>query len=146
MKTSKTSRSVLIFCVLVAPLCLAADSSFRVRVPDLKGKQSKAVLSFDDQAKTIEVRPVKRDAVEIPYGSIDKCSYEYTNEGTMISDSKVHWLDIEYHEKDTHKTMVVRMTKHDAIRILDALKAHTGIDAEILGNADKRHGTGWHAH
>jgi hypothetical protein len=30
------------------------------------------------------------------------------------------------------------MDKHNYLRILDALKAHTGIDAEILGNADKR--------
>jgi hypothetical protein len=30
------------------------------------------------------------------------------------------------------------MDKHDYIRILEALKAHTGIDADILGNANKR--------
>jgi hypothetical protein len=30
------------------------------------------------------------------------------------------------------------MDKHNYIRILEALKAHAGIDAEILGNAEKR--------
>lgn len=142
----KPTASVLLFLFLASVLAIAGDDSFRVRVPDLKGKQSKAVLTFDDQAKTIEVRPNKKDPVLIPYGAIEKASYQYTNEGTMVSDSKNHWLDIEYHDKDEHKTMVVRMNAHDTVHILDALKAHTGVDAEILGNADKRHGSGWHAH
>ena len=30
------------------------------------------------------------------------------------------------------------MDSHNYLRILDALKAHTGIDAEVLGNAKKR--------
>ena len=142
----KNTALISLLWLLAASVSLAADSSFRVRVPDLQGKQSKAVLTFDDQTKAIEVRLNKKDPVLIPYGSIDKCSYEYTNEGTMVSDSKVHWLDIEYHDQDVHKTVVLRMNGHDAVRILDALKAHTGIDAEVLGNADKRHGAGWHAH
>jgi hypothetical protein len=36
------------------------------------------------------------------------------------------------------RTFVLRMDKHDYLRILDAVKTHTGKDAEILGNADKR--------
>jgi hypothetical protein len=30
------------------------------------------------------------------------------------------------------------MDKHEYIHILDAVNAHTGKDAEVLGNADKR--------
>jgi hypothetical protein len=33
---------------------------------------------------------------------------------------------------------VLRMEKHEYLRILDALKTHAGVDAQILGNADKR--------
>ncbi len=32
------------------------------------------------------------------------------------------------------------MDKHDYLQILDALKTHTGIDAEVLGNANKVQG------
>ena len=37
------------------------------------------------------------------------------------------------------KVFVLRMDKHEYLQILDAVKAHTGNDAEILGNANKRH-------
>ena len=36
------------------------------------------------------------------------------------------------------KVYVLRMDKKNYIRILDAIKAHTGQDAEVLGNAKKR--------
>jgi hypothetical protein len=139
-----------------ASLGFADDVSFhRVKVPNLKGKQIDAVLTFSDQDKAVEVRPAKGDAVNIPYSAIDKCSYEYTkkhriNEGTvamaptgvgavlMLTKAKSHWLEIDYHEQDTVKAFVLRMDKDEYPRILDALKSHTGIDAEILGNADKR--------
>lgn len=136
-------------------VCFADDVSFhRIEVPDKDGKQSAAVLTFSDKA--VEVRPVKRgDAVNIPYSVIDKVSYEFTkkhrvNGGTiattpvgvgavmMFTKSKSHWLEIDYHEQDVAKTFVLRMDKHEYIAILDALKAHTGIDAEVLGNAEKR--------
>ena len=71
----------------------------------------------------MEVRPAKGDAVNIPYSAIDKCSYEYTkkhriNEGTvamaptgvgavlMLTKSKSHWLEIDYHEQDMLKAFV----------------------------------------
>jgi hypothetical protein len=134
----------------------AEETSFsRVAVPDSKGRQIKAVLTFSDDHKAVEVHPTKGTAVSIPYGEIDKFSYEYTkkhriNEESvfaaavgvgaivMLTKSKSHWLEIDYHEGDLPKSFVLRMDKHEYIRILDAVKAHTGKDAEILGNADKR--------
>jgi hypothetical protein len=56
----------------------------------------------------------------------------------MLTKSVSHWLAIDYHDQDLPKVFVLRMDKHNYLRILDALKAHTGKDAEILGNADKR--------
>jgi hypothetical protein len=56
----------------------------------------------------------------------------------MFTKSKSHWLQIDYHEGAARKSYVVRMDKHEYIRILDAVKARTGKDAQVLGNADKR--------
>jgi hypothetical protein len=132
--------TVLLLILLAATIGLGEETSFRtVRVPDLKGKHIKAVLTFSDNDKAVEVRPAKGETVTMPYGQIDKCSYEYTAELTMaFTEAKSHWLRIDYHEQDAHKTFVLLMDKHDYLRVLDALKTHTGIDVEILGNAKKR--------
>ena len=95
------------------------------------------MLTFSDNDKAVEVRPAKGELVTVAYRQIDKASYEFRSELTM-GVSKSHWLQIAYHDQDTHKVLVLRMDKHDYTRVLDALKAHTGIEAEVLGNADKR--------
>ena len=140
---------------IVVTLGVADETSFnRVAAPDSKGKLSKAVLTFSDEHKAVEVHPTKGSVVSIPYSEIDKFSYEYTkkrriNEESiltapvggaivMLTKSKSHWLQIHYYQGDVPKSYVVRMDKHEYIRILDAVKAHTGKDAEVLGNADKR--------
>ena len=122
---------------------------------DAKGRENKAVLIFSDNDKAVEVRPAKGDAVSIPYAAIDKFSYEFTkhhrvNEGTvltapigvgavaMLTKSRSHWLEIDYQDQDLPKSYVLRMDKKNYIHILDAIKAHTGKDTEILGNANKR--------
>jgi hypothetical protein len=140
----KTISPVVLSFLLSAAIGAAAQDAFRVSVPDLKGKEAKAVLLFDDTDKTINVRPAKLVPVNIPYGNIEKCAYEYTDERTVaLAEAKVHWLEIDYREGDAHKVLMLRMTSRNHIRILDALKSHTGIDAEILGNADKRRGGIW---
>jgi hypothetical protein len=127
---------VALTIVALSALGFAEETSFRrVHVPNLKGKQIKAVLTFSNRDKAIEVHPAKGAAVTIPYGQIDKCDYEYTN---ALMGDKSHWLKIEYHDQDAHKEFVLLMDKHEYLRILDALKAHTGIEAEVLGNAKKR--------
>jgi hypothetical protein len=141
---------------LLAASSQAEETSFnRIKVPNLKGKEAKAVLTFSDQDKAIEIHPAKRAALTIPYNEIDKCSYEFTrkhriNEESvatapigvglfvMLTRARSHWLEIDYHEQALPKVVVVQMDKHDYIHILDALKTHTGIDADILGNAQKR--------
>ncbi len=122
--------------LVVATLGLADETSFHhVWVPTAKGKQIKAVLTFSDQAKAIEVHPAKALAISIPYGHIDKCDYEFTN---ALMGEKNYWLKIDYHEQDAHKVLLLLMDKRNYIQILDALKTHTGIDAEVVGNAKKR--------
>ena len=151
MKKTVSALLVLLACTLG----LAEETSFnRVTAPDSKGRLAKAVLTFSDEHKAVEVHPAKGSLVSIPYSEIDKFSYEYTkkrriNEESiltapvggaivMLTKSKSHWLQIHYHQGDVPKSYVVRMDKHEYIRILDAVKAHTGKDAEVLGNADKR--------
>ena len=152
---SKTLVALLL-TVVSAHCAFADDATFRrVQVPDRKGRQIKAVLIFSDSDKAVEVRPLKGDAVSIPYAQIDKCSYEYTkkhriNETTiatapivigavfMLTRYKSHWLEVDYHDQDLPHAYVLRMHKRDYVHILEAVKTHVGIDAEILGNADKR--------
>ena len=134
---------ILIVLTIGHAFALAEDTSFRsVKMPDVKGRQVKAVLTFSDSHKAIEVRSAKGDLVSIPYTEIDKFSYEYTQHhhlapAGLLTRSRSHWLEVDYHESDTPKTFMLRMEKHDYIRILDAVKAHTGKDPEILGNANK---------
>jgi hypothetical protein len=131
-----------------AGLATAEETSFNhVRMPNNKGKEIKSVLTFSDNDKAVEVRPKKGQAVSIPYSQIDKCSYEYTESLTpILKTSKTHWLKIDYHDKNPNQVLVLRMSGGNYTRILDALKAHAGIDAELFGNANKRRGDFWAKH
>jgi hypothetical protein len=136
---------------------MAADESFsRMKVPDGKGKPVNAVLTFSDQNQAVEIRPTKIPSLTIPYSRIYKFSYEYTkrhrfSEGTlataplgigalmMLTKGRSHWLQIDYDDpQNVRKFYVLRMDKHDYLHILEAVKAHTGKDADVLGNANKR--------
>jgi hypothetical protein len=128
--------SILLLIFLAAALGFPDETSFHtVMVPNLKGKQIKAVLTFSDKDKAVEVHPVKGAAVTIPYAQIDKCAYEYTD---ALMGARNYWLEIDYHDHDARKVLVLLMDSHNYLRILDSLKTHTGIDAEVLGNARKR--------
>lgn len=150
--------STILIILVAANLAGAEETSFHsVTVPNLKGRRLKAVLTFSDLDKTIEVRPDKGDPVNIPYAQIDKCTYEFTQRrrvttGTivllvvappvglilMVTKSRSHWLQIDYHQQSEPKFLLLRMDKEDYVHILEAVKTHTGNDAEILGNANKR--------
>jgi len=148
---------VLFVILSVISHLIAVDQWFsRVKVPDSKGKQVNAVLTFSDQNKAVEIRPAKGAGLTIPYSRIYKFSYEYTKrhrvgEGTlataplgigaliMLTKGRSHWLQIDYDDpQNVRKFYVLRMDKHDYLRILEAVKVHTGKDADVLGNANKR--------
>jgi len=152
----KKIAPLLALCLLTN-LALAEETSFkRIKLPDPTGHQRKAVLTFSDNDHAIEIRPVKGSALDIPYAQIDRFSYEFTRkhrikQGAMVmagsipagaivmmTRSRSHWLEIDYRQQDLPEVCVVRMDKHDYLHILDAVKTHTGKDAELLGNADKR--------
>lgn len=115
-----------------------------------------AVLTFSDQHQAVEIRPIRGTPLIIPYAQIYKFAYEYTmrhrvTERTlataplgigalmMLTKGKSHWLEIDYDDpQNVRKAYVLKMDKHDYLRILEAIRTHTGKDAEILGNANKR--------
>lgn len=152
---------VVLLCILPCVLASGEETVFRhINVPDTKGNLRKAVLTFSDTRKAVEVHVEKQrkhqeTTVSIPYAQIDKFTYEFTKQhrindetiatapiglgaALMLTKSKNHWLEIDYHEKEIPKSYVVRMDKKNYIHILDAVKAHTDKDPEILGNANKR--------
>lgn len=151
----KISSLLLLTIALSLPGFCADPPAWSVKGPDAKGRAVKGTLAFNDDKKAVEIQPAKGSGTEIPYGEIDKFNYEYTkkhrvSEGTiataavgvgavaMLTKSRSHWLTIDYHEQNIPKEYILRMDKRDYIHILDAIKAHTGMDAEVLGNADKR--------
>ena len=149
-------KRIFLFLLLAVRFGYGAESSFdRIKVPDAKGKLTNATLTFSDKNKAIVLRPIKGNEITIPYAEIDRLAYEYTKHHrvsggsiatvplgigavVMLTKSKSHWLEIDYQEDNIRKTYVIHMDKRDYLRILEALKTHTGKDAEILGNANKR--------
>jgi hypothetical protein len=62
--------------LLASSLAFAQDKSFNtVKLPNAKGKLIKSVLTFKDSDKAVEIRPIKGDAVTIPYAQIDRWAY-----------------------------------------------------------------------
>ncbi len=152
---NKTFSALVIVCALVSFSAAEETSFHRIHVPDSKGKPVNAVLTFSDQTKAVVIQPAKAPQITIPYSAIDKFVYEYTKKHhvsttalatapigvglvAMARRSRSHWLEIDYHEQEIPKVYVLRMDKRNYLRILDAVKQHTGKDPEVLGNADKR--------
>lgn len=150
-----------ILCTLLAALVLSSvsladDTAFNVKLADAKGKQADARLTFGDDNKNLAVRVSDRDVVSVPYDQLDKFSYEYTKKHritqgaivmvaslgagaiVMLTKSKSHWLYIDYREQNIPKSVVLRMDKHDYKKIFDAVKAHTGKEVELLGDANDK--------
>jgi hypothetical protein len=141
----------------LAGLSFAEDVNFRgVKLADAKGKQVDAHLIFSDTNHDLVVRVADRDFLTIPYDQLDKVSYEYSKkhritEGAivmiaslgagavvMLTESKSHWLYIDYHEQNVPKVAVLRMDKHEYKKIVAAVPEHTGKEVQDLGNVSKK--------
>ena len=133
-----------------------AETAFRgVNLADAKGKQADARLIFSGNNKNVVVRLADRDFVTVPYGQIDKFYYEYTRKHrvtqgaiemvaslgagaiVMLTESKSHWLYIDFHEQNVSKNVVLRMDKKGYKNIFDAIETHTAKEVEFLGDAGK---------
>ena len=151
----KRILAVFLTVLVVITLSAAEEAAFHVKLADAKGDQAKANLIFNDSSKTVVVRSLDRDIATIPYDQIDKVSYEYTKKHrvtqgaivmvaslgagavVMMTKSKTHWLYIDFHEENAPKSVVLRMDKNDYKTILDAVKAHSGKEVELLADAGK---------
>jgi len=149
--------TVLLVIFAMSSLSFAEDTNFRgVKLADAKGKQVDAHLIFSDANKDVVVRVADRDFVTIPYDQLDKFSYEYSKKHritqgaivmvaslgagaiVMLTESKSHWLYIDYHEQNAPKVVVLRMDKHDYKNIIAAVPVHTGKEVQDLGNVSKK--------
>ncbi len=149
--------SVVLMIFAVFSLSYAEETAFRsVKVADAKGKQADASLIFSDTNKDVVIRVADRDFVTIPDDQLDKVSYEYTKKHritqgaivmvaslgagaiVMLTESKSHWLYLDFHEQNVPKTVVLRMDKHAYKDIIAAVTTHTGKEVQFLGNGGKK--------
>jgi hypothetical protein len=149
------------FLMMLSCAGSAEEASFsRCKLADAKGKQTDARLVFSDNEKALTISVSDRNVVSIPYENLDKFSYEYTKKHrvtqgaivmvaslgagaiVMLTQSKSHWLYVDYREQNVPKTLVLRMDKNEYEKIFDAVKAHTGKDVQFLADAGKGKGKG----
>jgi len=50
-----------------------------------------------------------------------------------LTKSRSHWLDIDFHEQDAPKSVVLRLDKRTYHEVCEAAKAHTGTEVSDLG-------------
>jgi hypothetical protein len=153
----KPTILVLLVTFAMSSLIFAQDTNFRgVKLADATGKQVDAHLIFSDTNKDVVVRVADRDFLTIPNDQLDKVSYEYSKKHritqgaivmvaslgagaiVMLTESKSHWLYIDYHEQNVPKVVVLRMDKHEYKDIIAAVPKHTGKEVQDLGNVSKK--------
>jgi hypothetical protein len=141
--------------ILLTGLATAEEDTFRhVQVPSAQGELKNGSLSFSDINHQLVVRTSDGRLLTVPYGQIDKISYEYTKKhrfkqgasiamlspGTGIivafTKSKNHWLEIDFHDDKSVGTLVLKLDKRDYKHVCETTKARTGKDVLIAGKTD----------
>jgi hypothetical protein len=145
--------AVFLAVLLTANLSFADTTTFkRVKYVENGGHQIPATLTLSDSNKAVEVRPAKANALVIPYDHIDKLTYEYEKKHrygvgaivllavsvvggivVMCTQSKKHWLDVDYHDQEVPRSAVIRLDKRNYKKVIDAVKTQTGKDVEYGG-------------
>ena len=153
----------LSFFVIVATGLSHAQSFHRTRMIDATGHEIPVDLEFDKRTQSLSVKTLKAVVAEVPYGNIDKVSYEQASrhrvkEGAivmiasfgaggvvMLTKSKSHWLYVDYTPSGaTAKQLIVKLDKTEYREVLNAAKEQTGRDVETLvprNSTAKRQGT-----
>ena len=140
--------------MLGASIAPAEDVAFhRTQVVDARNHATQADLIFSSSTRSISVRVADRVLAQVPYTSIDKMSYEFSKhhrikEGAivmvaslgaggvvMLTQSKSHWLYVDYKENGIPKTLVLRMHKKDYKKILMTAREQTGKDVLFAKDA-----------
>ena len=141
--------------IVLTGLATAEEDTFRhVQVPSAQGELKNGSLTFSDVNHQVVLRTADGRLLTVPYGQIDKISYEYTKKhrfkqgasiallspGTGIivafTKSKNHWLEIDFHDDKAPGALVLKLDKRDYKHVCDATKAHTGKDVLIAGKTD----------
>jgi len=144
---------VVLLVLCAAHVALGSDVSYNnVKLADARGRQTDANLTFSESNKAMVVRVADRDVATIPYGNIDKLSYEFSKKHrvtqgaivmvaslgagavVMLTKSKSHWLYIDYHQDSGASSLVLRMDKKNYKKIIDTANAQTGKQVLNLGN------------
>jgi hypothetical protein len=152
----KKMTLVLAYMGIAAGSAAAADQAFpKTQIPDAKGHQVSAALLFRDSQGMMQVSSAGQVLLEVPYSSIDRFSYEYTKKHritqgavvmvasvgagavVMLTQSRKHFLTIEYHDGTVPKQLVLRMDKSEYRDILAAVEAQTG--KNVVGKAAIQH-------
>ena len=124
---------------------------------DNRGKEVRARLVFSADKKAMLVEVADHPIADIPYGSVDKVSYEFTKrhrvkEGAvvmvaslgagavvMLTKSKSHWFYVDYHEPEGKdpKTLTLRLDKKEYKDILETATEKTGKQVEMLNDVGR---------
>ncbi len=55
-----------------------------------------------------------------------------------LTKSKKHWLEIDFHDQDKPRALVLNLDRRDYQKVCDAAKAHTGKDVALVGKTDTK--------
>ena len=151
-KLNKTKIEYLILVILLTRLATAEEDTFRhVQVPSAQGELKNGSLTFSDVNHQVVLRTSDGRLLTVPYGQIDKISYEYTKKhrfkqgasiallspGTGIivafTKSKNHWFYVDYKPPDgIAKTLTLKLDKAEYERVLKTATEETGRQVEML--------------
>jgi len=151
IKTMKKLVLAIAYVGVVASVATAADQAFQgTQMPDLKGKQIPVSLLFSENRRAIEASAGGRLIAAVPYAAIDTISYEYTKRHritqgavimvaslgagavVMLTQSKKHFLTIEFHDGTATKELVLRMDKSEYKDILTTAEVQTGKNVDFV--------------
>jgi hypothetical protein len=144
-----------VLLMLASSALFAEDVAFRrTQIVDGKNHTAKADLVFSTTTHSMSLRMADRVVAEVPYDQIDKMSYEFTKKHritqgaivmvaslgagavVMLTNSKSHWLYVDYKDNSVPKTLVLRMDKKEYKDIIMTAQGQTG--KEVLFTSGTR--------
>lgn len=146
-------KQTLVFVTLIVVTAVFGDAqTFRkVKMIDAKDKEVEVQLTFDTDSRRLTAKPAKEPAVEVPYGNIDKLSYERSKHHrvkqgailmvaslgagavVMMTSSKKHWFYVDYTDAGgAAQELILKLEKGDYKKILQAAMDQTGKVVETV--------------
>ena len=144
--------SLLLLLFWFTTLVAGQEISFKdIQFPAADGSLTKAKLTFDDVGKQVMVRVSDGRVFNVAYRQIDKIGYEYSKKhrikngaevavlspGTgailAFTKSRNHWLEIDFHDQNSSKVLILKLSKHDYQQVCEAAKSHSGQEVKQIG-------------